>query len=126
MMDRLERPLSPHLQVYRWEITNTLSILHRLTGIALSAGAVALVYWLVAAASGRDAYASAQALYGAAWFKLPLFVWMLCFSFHLANGVRHLAWDLGRGFERDQIRATGWAVIATSVLLALAFAAVLF
>jgi succinate dehydrogenase / fumarate reductase cytochrome b subunit len=126
MMDRLERPLSPHLQVYRWEITNTLSILHRLTGIALSAGAVALVYWLVAAAGGPDAYALAQGLYGAAWFKLPLFVWILCFAFHLANGVRHLAWDLGRGFERDQIRASGWAVVVASVLLALAFAAVLF
>ena len=124
-MDRLERPLSPHLQVYRWEITNTLSILHRFTGVALSAGAVVLVYWLVAVAGGAPAYAEAQWLFGAAWFKLCLLIWIWCLSFHLANGVRHLFWDLGRGFEREQIKASGWTVVVASVALTAAFAVVL-
>jgi succinate dehydrogenase / fumarate reductase cytochrome b subunit len=120
-MDRVERPLSPHLGVYRWQITNTLSILHRATGVALSLGAVALAYWLVALAGGPQAYASAQAMFGAAWFKLPLIAWSFCLFFHLGNGVRHLCWDAGRGFEPGQIRASGWAVVVFAVVATLAY-----
>lgn len=123
-MDRLERPLSPHLQVYRWQITNLLSILHRITGVALSLGIVVLTYWLVALASGADAYAAAQWLFGAPWFKLPLMGWLFCFFFHFANGIRHLVWDLGFGFEPGQIRTGGWVVVITTVLLTAAVAAV--
>lgn len=122
-MDRLERPLSPHLQVYRWQITNLLSILHRLTGVALSLGIVVLTYWLTALASGPDGYAAAQWLFGAAWFKLPLLGWLFCFFFHFANGIRHLVWDLGYGFEPAQIRTGGWIVVITTVLLTAAVAA---
>jgi len=122
-MDRLERPLSPHLQVYRWQITNLLSILHRITGVALSLGIVVLTYWLVALAGGADAYAAAQWLFGATWFKLPLMGWLFCFFFHFANGIRHLVWDLGFGFEPGQIRTGGWVVVTTTVLLTAAVAA---
>ena len=89
-MDGQQRPLSPHLQIYRWQVTNTLSIVHRATGVMLSLGLLVLVYWLVAIASGPEAFVNAQALYGAAWFKLPLAGWAFCFFFHLGNGIRHL------------------------------------
>jgi succinate dehydrogenase / fumarate reductase cytochrome b subunit len=125
-MDRLERPLSPHLQVYRWQITNLLSILHRASGVALSVGALVLVYWLIAIAGGPEGYAAAQWLFGATWFKLPLLGWMLCFFFHFANGIRHLVWDLGFGFEPSQIRTGGWIVVTATLALTLGFAAVLF
>jgi succinate dehydrogenase / fumarate reductase cytochrome b subunit len=116
-----ERPLSPFL-VYRWQITNTLSILHRLTGIMLSLGLLVLVCWLVSLATGAEAYANIMAFYGAAWFKLPLAGWAFCYFYHLGNGVRHLFWDVGRGFEPAQIRASGWAVVVFAVLATLIYA----
>lgn len=121
-MDRVERPLSPHLQVYRWTITMTLSILHRASGLALSLGALVLTWWLVALASGPAAYAQALTWLGAPWFKLLLFGWALCFFYHLANGIRHLVWDVGSGFEPEQIRASGWAVVVVTVVAAVGYA----
>lgn len=115
-MHGVSRPLSPHLTVYRWQITMALSSLHRITGGLLSLGAVALAVWLVALASGSDAYSGVRELYASGWFKLPLIGWTFCFFFHLANGVRHLAWDTGAGFERGRIRATGWAVVLVTVV----------
>jgi succinate dehydrogenase / fumarate reductase cytochrome b subunit len=123
-MDGVERPLSPHLQVYRWQITSVMSILHRATGLALSAGAVALTYWLVSLAGGPAAYEHAHRLFSAAWFKLPLIGWSFCFFYHIANGVRHLSWDLGFGFEIEQIRASGWAVVVAAVLATAVFSAI--
>lgn len=120
-MQGVQRPLSPHLQVYRWQITMWLSSLHRITGGLLSAGAIALGIWLIAAASGEDSYESIVAVYGAPWFKVLLVGWAFCFFFHLANGVRHLAWDTGAGFERERIAATGWAVVIVAVLATAAF-----
>jgi succinate dehydrogenase cytochrome b subunit len=122
-MDGVERPLSPHLQVYRWQVTNLLSILHRITGVLLSLGAIILTAWLVALASGPAAYATVTAWLGAAWFKLPLLGFAFAFFFHFANGMRHLAWDMGIGFELSQIRAGGWAVVVLAVIATLAFAA---
>lgn len=121
-MDRVDRPLSPHLAVYRWQITNTLSILHRLTGVALSLGLIVLVWWLVALASGPTYYAMVRDVVTAGWFKLPLAGWAFCFFFHLANGVRHLVWDAGFGFERSQIRAGGWAVVIVAIVATLGYA----
>lgn len=120
-MDGVERPLSPHLGIYRWQITNSLSILHRMTGLFVSIGALVLVCWLVALASGPEAYAGVQGWYGSGWFKAPLIGWSFCFFYHLANGVRHLCWDAGAGFERAQIRAGGWAVIVFAVLATAAY-----
>jgi succinate dehydrogenase / fumarate reductase cytochrome b subunit len=120
-MDGLERPLSPHLGIYRFQITATLSILHRATGVALTLGALVFAAWLVSVASGPEAYASAQQVFGAAWFKLALIAWSFCFFYHLANGVRHLVWDVGVGFEPGQIRAGGWAAVVVAVAATLIF-----
>lgn len=120
-MDRVERPLSPHLQVYRPQMTSVLSVLHRATGIALSAGVVVLVYWLVALASGSAAYDAAAAILGSGWLKFCYAGWSFCFFYHLANGIRHLAWDIGLGFEMNQINASGWFVLIVASIATAAF-----
>ena len=122
-MHGVSRPLSPHITVYRWQITMALSSLHRITGGLLSLGAFALAVWLVALASGSGTYAQVREAYASGWFKLLLIGWTFCFFFHLANGVRHLAWDTGAGFERGRIRATGWAVVVFAVAATAAFSA---
>jgi len=109
------RPLSPHLQVYRPQITSVLSILHRFTGLALSVGALLFSYWVIAVASGAEAYANAQAFIGS-WFGYLL---MIAFSYalfyHLCNGIRHLFWDIGMGFELPTATRTGWLVVILSL-----------
>ena len=110
-MDRAERPLSPHLQVHRLEITSALSILHRGTGLVLSAGLLLLAYWLMAIASGEAAYADASALLGSVWARIFYAGWCFCFFYHLANGIRHLLWDMLIGLEPEQYRVSGWAVV---------------
>ena len=114
MTDRVERPLSPHLQVYRPEITSVLSILHRATGLGLSVGLLVLAYWLMAAAGGEADYADATALLGSGWAKICYVGWAFCFFYHLANGIRHLLWDMGIGLEPTQYRVSGWTVVLTS------------
>jgi len=121
-MATVQRPVSPHVGIYRWKITNTLSILHRMTGLFLSIGLLILVCWLAALASGPEVYAGVHAFYASPWFKLPLTAWAFCFFYHLANGIRHLVWDLGAGFGHAQIRAGGWTVVAVSVAATAAFA----
>jgi succinate dehydrogenase / fumarate reductase cytochrome b subunit len=111
------RPLSPHLQVYRWQIGNTLSILHRLTGVALALGIVALCYWLVSLAGGEEAYDAAMRVFGNPVGLIFLIGWTFAFLYHLLNGVRHLFWDAGYGFERTQRHASGWAAVLGSVAL---------
>ena len=108
------RPLSPHLQVYRWQLTSVMSILHRLSGVALSAGAILLVWWLVAAAQGPEAYAGVQWFLGSWLGLLLLFAWSLALFYHLCNGLRHLWWDSGHGFELPQVYAGGWAVVGAT------------
>ena len=120
-MQRSERPLSPHLQVYRPQLTSILSILHRLTGVGLAAGTLLLVYWLAAAASGPDAFATAQGLVGSFIGRLLLFGWTFSLFYHLCNGVRHLAWDAGYGFELEQVYRSGWFVVGASTVLTLGF-----
>ena len=111
------RPLSPHIQVYRWQITMTMSILHRATGIALAFGTLLLAYWLIAAAAGPEAFALAQQQIGSWFGQLLLFGWSYALFYHLCNGIRHLAWDAGWGFELGTMAATGWFVVFVSVLL---------
>jgi succinate dehydrogenase / fumarate reductase, cytochrome b subunit len=119
-MHGIQRPLSPYW-IYRWEITMWLSSLHRITGLLLSLGAVVLAAWLIALASGPEAFATAAAIVGAGWFKVPLVGWTFCFFFHLANGVRHLTWDAGYGFDPKRIRASGRLVIVVTILATAAF-----
>lgn len=120
-MADLSRPLSPHLQVYRWQVSNTLSILHRLTGVGMSVGALALVAWLLALASGQTAFLQATEVFRSLGGQLLLIAWTFCFFYHLCNGLRHLAWDAGHGFDRETARKSGLAVVAASLVLTLAF-----
>jgi len=113
------RPLSPHLQVYKPQLTSVLSILHRLTGIALAIGTLLLVWWLIAAASGPDAYDTAQGFIGSILGRLLLLGWTFALFYHLANGIRHLAWDTGWGFELATAYTTGWLVVIVSIVLTL-------
>ena len=115
------RPVSPHLQVYRWQITMVLSILHRATGGMLSVGFLLLVCWLVAAVSGADAYHQMVSLLSGWLGHLFLVGVSFCFFYHLANGVRHLAWDAGWGFEIPQVYASGWSVVIFSLALTAGF-----
>jgi len=105
-----DRPLSPHLQVYRWEWTMLYSILHRATGVALGVGTLALVWWLVALSSGPEAFETAQAVAGSFIGRLFLFGWTFALFYHFCNGIRHLVWDTGRGFELETAAKTGHAV----------------
>jgi len=120
------RPLSPHLQVYRPQVTSVLSIFHRFSGLVLSAASLLLVYWLAALAGGEAAYNSARELLGTWWSIVILFLATLAFYYHLANGIRHLYWDSGRGFELPAVYASGWTVvIATCVLTVLTWVSAL-
>ena len=113
------RPTSPHLQIYRWQIGSTLSILHRITGAGLALGLLALSYWLVSIAAGAHSYANAAGMFGSPFGLMFLTGWSFAFYFHLLNGVRHLFWDAGRGFERAQRHASGWFAVAGSIVLTL-------
>lgn len=122
MPDRPARPLSPHLSIYRPQITSVLSILHRLAGLALLAGAAALVWALAAAAAGPGPFAAVEAFFAAWWGRGLLLAFTLAFFFHLLNGVRHLFWDAGFGFELPAVRASGWTVaLLTPALTALSW-----
>jgi succinate dehydrogenase / fumarate reductase cytochrome b subunit len=119
-MSRDTRPLSPGLQIYRPQLTSVLSFSHRITGIGLSVGTLLLVAWLIAVAAGPQAYSTVQG-FMRSWLGLVLlFGWTFSFFFHLCNGIRHLAWDAGYGFELRTIYASGWTVVAASTLLTVA------
>ena len=120
-MSNNDRPLSPHLSVYRWPVTMVSSILHRATGIAMAAGFVLLVFWLADTANGPDAYAALAAAMGSVLGRILLVGWSWAFFYHLANGIRHLVWDTGRGLEKGQATASAWLVIAASVVLTAVF-----
>jgi succinate dehydrogenase / fumarate reductase, cytochrome b subunit len=113
------RPVSPHLQIYRWQIGNSLSILHRLTGIALALGLIALCYWLISLASGEQSYGAAARCFSSPVGVSFLIGWTFAFWFHLLNGVRHLFWDVGLGYERMQRHASGWFVVLGAIGLTL-------
>lgn len=110
-----QRPLSPHLGVYRWQWTMALSILHRITGVGLAIGTLLLIYWLWAAASGPEAYFRAQSIIGGWFGRLLLFGWTLALFYHLFNGIRHLFWDAGKGFELRTGWLSGMAVVAATI-----------
>ena len=120
----VRRPLSPHLQVYTPQITSILSIMNRVTGLAVSVGTLMLVWWLVAAASGPSAFATVQGFLGSPLGLFMLFGWTASLFYHFFGGLRHLAWDFGYGYDLPQTHASGWAaIIATVVATVLTWAA---
>lgn len=118
-MSSQSRPLSPHLQVYRPMYTMVLSISHRASGVFQSAGLLLLAYWLVAAASGDAAYATAAKVFGNPIVRLLLAGWIVAFWYHLFAGVRHLFWDAGFGFEKQVARRSGQVIVVLTVLASL-------
>ncbi len=110
------RPLSPHLQIYRWQVTSVLSILHRFTGIGFCAGLIGLVVWLYFLSQSAENYSAGIELIN----TVPgqIFLWTIIFSgnFHLGNGIRHLIWDAGYGFSLPTVTASGWLVVGVSFL----------
>ena len=116
-MTSADRPLSPHLQIYRWQLTSVLSILHRASGVWVSAGAVLLVWWLVAAASGPRAFAAIAGVIGSWFGLLLLFGWTASLFYHLCNGIRHLVWDTGHALDLRSTYLGGWIVVAAAAAL---------
>ena len=112
-----KRPLSPHLQVYRPQLTSITSIAHRITGIGLSAGTLLLVWWLVAASIGPDYFALVSGVMGSIIGQLIMFCFTFALMYHLCNGIRHLFWDAGYGFELETAYKSGYAVIIGAVAL---------
>ncbi len=114
-----DRPLSPHLQVYRLPMLALLSISHRITGAALAVGTLLVVWWLLAAATGPEAFAVVNGFLGSWFGQILLFGWTLALFYHLCNGVRHLLWDMGHGFELKAADTSGRIVIGAALVLTL-------
>lgn len=116
-MNSDSRPISPHLQVYKPQLTSVLSISHRAAGMALSLGALWLAYWLISAAIGPGAFAIAQSIMGAWYGQVLLGLWSYALFYHLCNGIRHLVWDSGRWFALKSVYLSGYGVIVASLIL---------
>ena len=119
-MANISRPLSPHISIYRPQITSVLSILHRITGVALYVGLAVLIVFLGVVAYFPANYTMLHNLLISVLGKLFLFGWTLAFYFHFFNGIRHLFWDMGKGFDIPIVNKTGWAVLIFSVLASVA------
>lgn len=116
-MKAVDRPLSPHLQIYKWPLSMATSITHRASGLLLAAGSCALVFWLITAALGPDTYAIARGFFRSGAGIALLMLWSWSFFFHLCNGIRHLFWDSIRGFELPTAFASGLAAVLISAAL---------
>ena len=115
----MQRPLSPFMfpTWYRFQITSTLSILHRITGIGLALGSILLAWWLIAVAANGELFTATHAFIASPIGMLLLFGWSVAFFYHLCNGIRHLVWDAGLGFALRMARRSGYAVLAATVVL---------
>jgi succinate dehydrogenase / fumarate reductase cytochrome b subunit len=113
----IERPLSPHLQIYRPQISSALSIFHRITGVGLGLGTLLLVWWLAASAGSDADYAAAAGFIGSPLGLLLLFGWTAALVYHFLNGIRHLAWDAGWGFDLPTAHASGRMVLVGTAAL---------
>src|ERR1700761_9107683 len=115
----MERPLSPFMFPiwYRFQITSALSILHRLTGVALAVGSILLVWWLITVAAGGELFATTHAFLASPIGIVLLFGWSVAYFYHLCNGVRHLAWDAGYGFELRSASRSGYGVLDVTLCL---------
>ncbi len=112
-----DRPLSPHVGIYRWQISNTLSILHRITGFGLTLGLIPLALWLWGVAYEPGLYDWMHYGFTSLPGKVMLVGWTLAFFYHLGNGIRHLNWDIGRGFKLDEMTASGQLVVVFAVAM---------
>ena len=112
-----QRPLSPHLSIYSKQLTSVLSILHRATGVALAFGAFGLVAWLLAVAGEGGSFVTFQAVASSVLGKLALIAFVVSLVYHFLNGIRHLLWDVGWGFEIPRAYASGYVVIALTAIL---------
>ncbi|MCB1554019.1 MAG: succinate dehydrogenase, cytochrome b556 subunit [Xanthomonadales bacterium] len=112
-----KRPLSPHLQVYRWQITMVMSILHRATGVALAAGTLVLVAWLLVLTGGLGLFEGVIGLATGLPMQVALLGFCACLVYHFLNGIRHLLWDVGYGYEIPKLYATGWTVIVLALVI---------
>lgn len=119
-MANLSRPLSPHLQIYKWPLAMAISILHRITGVALAIGAVLMVVILISVAAGSESYETIRALLENKIGKAFLFLWTFALFLHLFNGIRHLFWDAGYGFEKSTTTKSGVLVILATIVLTIA------
>lgn len=115
-----ERPKSPNIQIYRPQLTSVLSIANRISGAITSLVAVALILWLLAIAAGPQTYAAAQGVLASPLGQIGLVIAIFAFFLHLCGGIRHLAWDAVYGFDLATIYASGWSVVAASILLTMA------
>ena len=116
-MSSTSRPLSPHIQIYKPQLTSVLSITHRATGIFLCLGAVVFAWWITALAIGPEAFGTVRSALDSWPGRLLLVAWTFSFFFHLGNGVRHLFWDAGYGFEIRTAYASGKAVVVVSIAM---------
>lgn len=121
----VRRPLSPHLQTYKWPISMASSILHRATGVALSVGTLLIVWWLVAAATSDDAYNSVSGFIRSPLGVLMLLGWVASLWYHFFAGIRHLIWDAGYGFSKPEVDRNTLVIFgATAVFTAITWIAV--
>jgi|SRR5690606_12590946 len=116
-MSSSNRPLSPHIQVYKPQLTSNLSILHRITGLLLAFGLVVFVYWLYALATNPIAADQLRQWLLTVVGQILVYLWLLTFFYHFCNGIRHLLWDVGKGFSIEQVYRSGYVVLAASLLL---------
>jgi len=115
----MKRPTSPHLQIYKPQITSVLSIIHRFTGIFLGIGMILLTWWLFSITIGPEMYQRTLDIISS-WIGLSiLFSFIASFFYHLFNGIRHLIWDAGIGFEIKTVTMTGWLIIFLSIIISL-------
>jgi succinate dehydrogenase / fumarate reductase cytochrome b subunit len=115
----INRPTSPHLTIYRWQISSVLSILHRFTGLWLTLGLLVLVSWLYVVAYTPGDYEAWYKCISSLPGKLLLASWMAAFYYHFCNGIRHLFWDIGKGYSLPQMHFTGWLVVLGAALLSI-------
>jgi succinate dehydrogenase / fumarate reductase, cytochrome b subunit len=116
-MSQVKRPTSPHLQVYAWSLEMALSILHRATGVALGFGSLLVAWWIISIAAGPDTYEQFRIIMGSIVGKIILFGFTWSLMLHLCNGVRHLFWDMGKGFDLKDTHRSSKIVFISSILL---------
>ncbi len=116
-MATVNRPLSPHLQIYKPQLTSLLSITHRGTGVFLSIGALFLSCWLLSVANGPESYQTVQNHILTWYGQILIYAWVFSLYYHLCNGIRHLFWDIGLGLELKTTYISGYAVVILSALM---------